>query len=152
MSDEKSFSVCQEMLPLFRAILKFCSTNRLLDYIILVRQLKFPKSNIEIAFSSLLRSLLFENVSLSTNLPTSSMRILEFYNIFGFQQMIETGTRETLLSSTLLDHIATTTKSNMVASGVYEANISDRYLVYCVRKFHGASRKQHTSGVAQGEG
>ena len=29
MSDEKSFSVCQEMLPLFRAVLKFCSTNRL---------------------------------------------------------------------------------------------------------------------------
>ena len=25
----KSFSVCQEMLPLFRAVLKFCSTNRL---------------------------------------------------------------------------------------------------------------------------
>ena len=29
VSDEKSFSVCQEMLPLFRAVLKFCSTNRL---------------------------------------------------------------------------------------------------------------------------
>ena len=29
MSDEKSFSVCQETLPLFRAVLKFCSTNRL---------------------------------------------------------------------------------------------------------------------------
>ena len=29
MSDEKSFSVCEEMLPLFRAVLKFCSTNRL---------------------------------------------------------------------------------------------------------------------------
>ena len=26
---KKSFSVCQEMLPLFRAVLKFCSTNRL---------------------------------------------------------------------------------------------------------------------------
>ena len=26
---KKSFSVCQEMLPLSRAVLKFCSTNRL---------------------------------------------------------------------------------------------------------------------------
>ena len=26
---KKSFSVCEEMLPLFRAVLKFCSTNRL---------------------------------------------------------------------------------------------------------------------------
>ena len=29
VSDEKSFSVCEEMLPLFRAVPKFCSTNRL---------------------------------------------------------------------------------------------------------------------------
>ena len=71
------------------------------------------------------------------------MLILEFYNLFGFQQLIETGTRETLLSSTMLYHIATTSKSNIVTSGVYETSISDHYLVYCVRKFHGASRKQH---------
>ena len=32
MSDEKSFSVCEEMLPHFRAVLKFCSTNRLFTY------------------------------------------------------------------------------------------------------------------------
>ena len=33
---EKSFSVCEEMLPLFRAVLKFCSTNRLFTYIYLL--------------------------------------------------------------------------------------------------------------------
>ena len=80
---------------------------------------------------------------LSNNLPIHSMRILEFYNLFGFQQLIEKGTRETLLSSTLLDHIATTSKSNIVTSGVYETSISDHYLVYCVRKFRGACKKQH---------
>ena len=80
---------------------------------------------------------------LSNNLPTHSMRILEFYNLFGFQQLIETGTRETLLSSTPLDHIARTSKSNIVTSGVYETSISDHYLVYCVRKFRGACKKQH---------
>ena len=71
------------------------------------------------------------------------MRILEFYNLFGFQQLIETDTRETLLSSTMLDHIATTSKSSIVTSGVYETSISNHYLVYCERKFHGASRKQY---------
>ena len=80
---------------------------------------------------------------LSNNLPIYSMRILEFYNLFGFQQLIETGTRETLLSSTLLDHIARTSKSNIVTSGVYETSISDHYLVYFVRKLRGACKKQH---------
>ena len=71
------------------------------------------------------------------------MRILEIYNLFGFQQLIETGTRETLLSSTLLGHIAATSKSNIVTSGVYKTSISNHYLVYCVRKFPGACTKQH---------
>ena len=81
--------------------------------------------------------------SLRNNLPIYSMRILEFYNLFGFQQLIETDTREALLSSTLHGHIATNSKSNIVTSGVYETSISDHYLVYCVRKFHGACKKQH---------
>ena len=81
--------------------------------------------------------------SLSNNLPIHSMRILEIYNLFGFQQLIETGTRETLLSSTLLDHIAATSKSNIVTSGVYKTSISNHYLVYCVRKFPGVCTKQH---------
>ena len=72
-----------------------------------------------------------------------TMHILEFYNLLGFQQLIETGTRETLLSSTLLDHIATTNKSNTVSSGVYKTSISDHYLVCCVRNFRGACKKQH---------
>ena len=62
------------------------------------------------------------------------MHILEFYDLFGFKQLIETGTRESLLSSTLLDHTATTNMANIVTSGVYETSISDHHLVYCVRK------------------
>ena len=48
-------------------------------------------------------------------------------------------------STTLIDHIATTNKSNIVTSGVHEISISDHYMVYCVRKFHGASKRQHKS-------
>ena len=71
------------------------------------------------------------------------MRILEFYNLFGIKQLIATGTREQLPSSTLLDRIATTNKANIVTSGVYETSISDHYLVNCARKLCGTSRKQH---------
>ena len=46
------------------------------------------------------------------------MRILELYDLFGFPQLIKTGTRETLESTTLLDHIATTSESNIVISRV----------------------------------
>ena len=80
---------------------------------------------------------------MSDNLFAHSMHILELCNLFGFQQLIETGPRGALLSSTLLDHIATTSNSNVVTSGVYKTSFSDYYLVYCVRKFRGASKKQH---------
>ena len=77
------------------------------------------------------------------NLPTHSSRLLEVYDLFGFQQLIDRGTRETLTSNTLIDHIATTNKSNVVTSGLHEASIKDHYMVYCVRKLRGASRRQH---------
>ena len=53
MSDEKSFSVCQEMLPLFRAVLKFCSTNRLFK--IQERALIITDKDTESTFSELLQ-------------------------------------------------------------------------------------------------
>ena len=80
----------------------------------------------------------------STNgLPAHSKRLVETYDLFGFQQLINKATRVTLTSKTLIDHIATTNKSNIVVSDVKEISLSDHYLVYCVRKFRGASKKQH---------
>ena len=78
-----------------------------------------------------------------TNLPTHSSRLLEVYDLFGFWQPIDRGTRETLTSNTLIDHIASTNKSNIVTFGVHETSISDHYMMHCVRKFRGASRRQH---------
>ena len=71
-------------------------------------------------------------------LPAHSMRILELYDLFGFHQLIERGTRETLESTNLIDHIATTNRSNILTSGVHETSINDHYMVYCVRKFRWA--------------
>ena len=76
------------------------------------------------------------------NLPTHLSRLLEVYDLFGFWQLIDRGTRKTLTPNTLIDHIATTSKSNILTFGVHETSISDHSMVYCVRKFCGASRRQ----------
>ena len=39
--------------------------------------------------------------------------------------------------------MATNNKSNIVISGVHPLGLSDHYLVYCIRKFRGSSKKQH---------
>ena len=69
------------------------------------------------------------------NLPIHSSRLLEVYDLFGFWQLIDRGIRETLTSNTLIDHIATTNKSNIVTLGVHETSISDHYTVYCLENF-----------------
>ena len=38
MSDEKAFKYAKRMLPHFRAVVKFCSTNRLFTYSVITRQ------------------------------------------------------------------------------------------------------------------
>ena len=59
------------------------------------------------------------------------------YLDFGMKQFISEPTCETILTSTLIDHIATTHPNNIVTSGVIKCGISDHYTVYCVRKFMG---------------
>ena len=77
------------------------------------------------------------------DLPAHSLRLLELYNLFGLHQLIESPTRETLTTTTLIDHIATTNKSNIVSSGIHKSCLSDHYLIFCVRKFRGSCKKQH---------
>ena len=78
----------------------------------------------------------------TNDLTAHSLRLLEIYNLFGFHQLIEKP-RETLTTTTLIDHIAATNKSNIVSSGIRKSCFSDHYLVFCVRKFRGACKKQH---------
>ena len=44
------------------------------------------------------------------DLPAHSLRLLEIYNLSGFHQLIEKPSCETLITTTLIDHIATTNK------------------------------------------
>ena len=79
----------------------------------------------------------------SNDIPAHSLHLLEIYNLFGLHQIIKSPSRETLTTTTLIDHIATSNASNIVNSGVHKTSLSDHYLIYCVRKFRGASKKQH---------
>ena len=79
----------------------------------------------------------------SNDLPTHSLRLLEIYNLSCFLQLIASPTRETLITTSLIDHIATTSTTNIISSGIHKSSFSDHYLIFCVRKFRGTCKKQH---------
>ena len=59
------------------------------------------------------------------------------YNSFGLTQLISEPTRETIDTSTIIDHIAVNVESDIIESGVLKLALSDHYLVYAIRKFRG---------------
>ena len=61
--------------------------------------------------------------------------------MFSFTQLIEEPTRVTLGTATLIDHIATTCPNNVLESGVLKILMSDRYMVYCIRKLDSSFKK-----------
>ena len=73
----------------------------------------------------------------------NSKHICHFYELFNFQQLIEEPTRVTLNTATIIDHIVTTCRRNIVNSGVYQMALSDHYLVYCIHKFNGEVTKDN---------
>ena len=73
----------------------------------------------------------------------NAKHISSLYEIFSFKQLIEEPTRVTLVTVTVIDHVATTCPRNIIKSGVLEVSLSDHYLVYCIRKFNGAVEKGH---------
>ena len=69
--------------------------------------------------------------------------MIDLYEAYGLKQLIKEPTRDTLRTCTLIDHVAVSEPRNIVDSGVLKIAMSDHYMVYCVRKFRGAWRKQH---------
>ena len=69
---------------------------------------------------------------------SSANKVLELYNAYGLKQLINQPTRETLNTSTLIDHIAVSDHRNIVESGVLNIALSGHYMIYCVRKYGGA--------------
>ena len=83
------------------------------------------------------------NCDLSNSEDNNTKHMCELYNLFSLKQLIEEPTRETLSSSTLIDHIATSSPSNIVESGVLQISMSDHFMVFCIRKFNGSLQKEH---------
>ena len=77
------------------------------------------------------------------SLPNSTKRILDLYNSFGLKQLISEPTRETIDTSSIIDHIAVSNHFNVVESGVLKTSISDHYLVCVCRKFRGSLSAKH---------
>ena len=71
------------------------------------------------------------------NLPNNIKQLEKKYNSFGLRQLINKPTRETIGTSSIIDHIAINIASDVVESGVLKCGFSDHYLVNAIRKFHG---------------
>ena len=76
-----------------------------------------------------------------------SSLINDICSTLGASQIIESSTRETSHSSTLIDLIITTAENSIKDSGVIRTSISDHYMTYAIRKgknFRSSPRIIHT--------
>ena len=71
------------------------------------------------------------NVLENSNLAKSYKEICSLH---GLKQIIESFTRITEKTSTLIDHILTNATENVSQYGVLEIALSDHYAIYCTRK------------------
>ena len=83
------------------------------------------------------------NHALGQSVENNTRHVCDLYELFSFEQLINEPTRVASSSSTIIDHIATTSSSNIVQAGVFETSMSDHFMVFCVRKFLGAQVKDH---------
>ena len=71
----------------------------------------------------------------STNNVHAAVHMASIYDTFGLTQLIQDPTRETLDTATLIDHVASTHPENITESEVLKVALSDRYAIYCIRKY-----------------
>ena len=60
--------------------------------------------------------------------------INQFCTIHGLKQLIQSPTRITCRTSTLIDHILTSAPSRVSQKGVINVGVSDHQLIFCTRK------------------
>ena len=75
--------------------------------------------------------------SMHTPLNSNSRRIQKRYEIFSLQQIIKEPTRVTIITSKLIDHIATS------YIGAHYIALSDYYLLFCMRKLNALNTGGH---------
>ena len=83
------------------------------------------------------------NHALGQSVENNTRYLCDIYELFSLEQLINEPTRVTPSSTTIIDHIATTSANNIAQAGVFETSLSDHFMVFCVRKFDGAQMKDH---------
>ena len=83
------------------------------------------------------------NINIKTNSSNSSKRYKEFCSMHGLKQLIDSPTRITEKTSSLLDHILTNSHDKVSQFGVVNAGLSDHQIIYCTRKVTKQKFKEH---------
>ena len=76
-------------------------------------------------------------------MDSNAKHLKNIYELFTFRKLITEPTRITTSSSSIIDHIATTSPKNIVKAGVLPISLSDHVMVFYVRKFEGGALKDH---------
>ena len=71
--------------------------------------------------------------------------ILTFVQPWGLKQLIKVPTRITSNTSTLIDHILTSSSEKVVQAGITETSLSAHQLIFCTRKTKRAKPSKHNS-------
>ena len=64
---------------------------------------------------------------------------IEFHSTLGLKQLIKVPKRITSNTSTLIDHILTSSSEKVVQAGITETSLSDHQFVFCTRKIKRAN-------------
>ena len=76
------------------------------------------------------------NISFKNNTSSICKSYKNILNMFNLKQLINTPTRVTPTSSTIIDHIICNNQDKISQSGVISTGVSDHFLTFCTRKSH----------------
>ena len=76
-------------------------------------------------------------------MDSNAKHLTNIYELFIFKQLITEPTRFTANSSSIVDHIATTSPRSIAKAGEISISLSDQFMVFCVRKFEVGVLKDH---------
>ena len=68
------------------------------------------------------------------HVPNGIKKYFKFCSQHGLKQLVTSPTRITMTSTSLLDHILTTSSERVSQSGVADVGLSDHQMTYCTRK------------------
>ena len=74
------------------------------------------------------------NILVSTTVSNDVKNDLQFCTVFGLTQIINSPTRVTCSSTSLIDHIVASLPERIFQEGAVNVGLSDHQLIYCTRE------------------